>query len=436
VCLDPCSPPAGAPPPTAAAAEPPAEELLGGGGGGWWGWGWGRGASAPPFFAAGVPRGGSLEGDDDNVDVAAAAAAAGALLPALPPRRALFPAHRMVTYRSRLAAICHDALGGPAWVKGALASPAAAAAAALPRLLPALPHPADVAATQLLAPGLFPLRAEASLVDSLPALPASLPDESAAAESAAPAAGGGGRARGWPWPWGGLFRGRSGGGEEGPLLEVLLRVEGRGLCNVTGGWVSGAAVDGAGRAAPSPVDIVARPEAPPPWVAMRAPLHPLLAPAAALASWLALAAGWAALLRRLQPAGRGDYLVARVRLPAGAVRGAAAAGRDPLAAAVGEGARLLVHLETDFAVVSLPLDIRIGCAAPGGEDAEGGGMPRRRRRRGGVGPRGPPARRLQGCLAVFEAAQRAAGLEPRSVTPGGGGGSAGRRWPPLFECFF
>ena len=37
---------------------------------------------------------------------------------------------------------------------------------------------------------------------------------------------------------------------------------------------------------------------------------------------LAVTLGWVALLRQLQPAGRADYLLARVRLPAEAVRGA------------------------------------------------------------------------------------------------------------------
>lgn len=49
----------------------------------------------------------------------------------------------------------------------------------------------------------------------------------------------------------------------------------------------------------------------------RAPAPPC-SPACRVAATL----GWVALLRQLQPAGRSDYLLARVRLPAAAVRDA------------------------------------------------------------------------------------------------------------------
>jgi hypothetical protein len=154
-------------------------------------------------------------------------------------------------------------------------------------------------------------------------------------------------------------------------VEALLRIEGRGLCNVTSAWVSGAQPPefgfGGGTTgdAAAKIDIVtmivARPEPPAPAAAaaLRRPPSPLLEPLSALASWVAVAMGWVAVLRRLQPAGRGDYLLARVRLPAAALLQA------QRAAAVGDRPwRVMVHLQSDFAVHSLPLDIRIGRADP------------------------------------------------------------------------
>jgi hypothetical protein len=48
-------------------------------------------------------------GDDDSIDVAAAAALASGTLP-LPPKRSLFPMHRMLSYRKRVVDICNKVI--------------------------------------------------------------------------------------------------------------------------------------------------------------------------------------------------------------------------------------------------------------------------------------------------------------------------------------
>ena len=308
----------------------------------------------------------SGDGDDDNVDVAAAAAAAGGLVPDRLPARTLFPMHRMLTYRTRLLNICEDALMGHHWPHSILPP-------ALPHL-PNFPHPDDVTPSELLAPAMFPLKAEATPVRAKATethtknssvtsseMPLSLiktqqPAVVIASRRQAP----------WPIRW--IFRGQK--QADDTEIETIVRIEGRGLCNVTAAWISGANRDAAGKATPVGLQIMSLPSPPVPSQSMRKPPSPLWGPLAALASWLAMAVGAVGILRQLQPAGQADYLLAKVKLPAGTVRAAQRAAVDPLAAAVGEGPKLMVHLQSDFAVHSLPLTVMI---PPSRESSHGGG---------------------------------------------------------------
>lgn len=316
----------------------PGEDAVSQQGGSWW---WTIGF--PRSFSSGgsffLP---SSEGDDDNVDVAAAAAAAGGLVPDRLPARTLFPMHRMLTYRTRLLNICEEALMGHHWPHSILP-------ASLPHL-PNFPHPDDVTPSELLAPGMFPLKAEATAVVSahsreqvpMLALPA------AATTEVAP------RRRG-PWPL--RWLGRRPKQADNTPVDVVVRIEGRGLCNVTAAWVSGANRDAAGKAAPVGLQIISLPTPPAPSQSVRRASSPLWGPLSALASWLAMAVGAVGILRQLQPAGQADYLLAKVKLPAGAVTAAQRAAVDPLVVAVGEVPKLMVHLQSDFAVHSLPLTV-------------------------------------------------------------------------------
>jgi hypothetical protein len=65
------------------------------------------------------------------------------------------------------------------------------------------------------------------------------------------------------------------------------------------------------------------------------------------------------LLARLQPAGEKDFLIARATLPAELVSAARCAAHDPIKLALHETGAHIV-LQSDFAVQSVPLDIRIG----------------------------------------------------------------------------
>ena len=142
-------------------------------------------------------------------------------------------------------------------------------------------------------------------------------------------------------------------------MQVVVRVEGRGLCNVTAAWVSGAAVDAAtGKSTPISLDIISLPKAPLPQTVAAVKKQSSL-PLSGLVSWVAAAVGWVAVLRQLQPAGRSDYLLARVKLPLAVVNEAQRAASDPLAVAVGEVPRLMCHLQSDFAVHTLPLTLLV-----------------------------------------------------------------------------
>lgn len=341
---------------------------------------WLRGIRRNQLSAAiSVTASGSLDGgDDDNVDVAAAAAAAGALVPERLPARTIFPMHRMVTYRTRLLAICQDALSGHQWP---------ALAPMLP-YLGSIPCPGDVLVTELLAPAMFPLKAEASVANIHH--PFKLMAPSSGAEAASDpsisgdesAASGEGTALKAPptrrrvsWLRRLLFKPAL--SEDDSPVELVVRVEGKGLSNATAAWVSGATVDSSGKALPAAMEIVSRPAAPAPSAVKSAalPPSPVAGPLFVFLSWVTQAAGWVALLRQLQPAGQSDYLLAKVKLPRGAVQEAALAGVDPLlAAAVGEVApRLMVHIQSDFAVQSIPLEVG-HLKRKGGKVMAGGGV--------------------------------------------------------------
>jgi len=290
----------------------------------------------------------SLDGDDDNVDIAAASIAAGGLVPARLPARTLFPMHRMLTYRSRLLSICQEALSGHKW----------------PTLLPNLPYlgsipsPHDVVSTELLAPAMFPLRAQASILQSTSTTTKSSLEEDVGEErpvqlsESHPASAN----RILAWPLRLLLRRPLPAADTTEPVEVLVRIDGKGLNNVTAAWISGACIDENGRATPSTMDILHRPDTSIPST-MVGTIGPAPSPRA-FASWLALAVGWVEALRRLQPAGRGDYLLARAKLPVGAVLEAQRAGKDPLlVATIGTVPRLMVHVQSDFALHSLPLNM-------------------------------------------------------------------------------
>ena len=72
--------------------------------------------------------------------------------------------------------------------------------------------------------------------------------------------------------------------------------------------------------------------------------------------------GWVALLRQLQPAGRSDFLLARVRLPASAVRDAHLAAQNTLLTSVTDGP-LLPGIALG---PRLSLRLQAGAGQPGG----------------------------------------------------------------------
>jgi len=331
------------------------------------------------------------EGDDDNVDIAAATASVDGIIPDRLPRRTLFPMHRMLTYRTRLLSICQDALSGHRWPSYSLPH------------VPNFPHPDDIVLSELLAPAMFPLKAEASVplgavrshqqskqqglaVQDLNQQTVVVPQNTTSnantitnytSTSSSPrvpfvmAAG-----QKLIWPLRILLR-RPRKGEtkaDNVPVDVVVRIEGRGLCNVTAAWVSGGCVDvTSGKSTPIDAEIFEMPRAPvPSQVVSKSQKYisgkehsslSVMEPVSALASWIALAVGWVSLLRQLQKPSRSDYLLARVKLPASTVRAAHRARSDPFAAAVGEGPKLMVHLQSDFAVHSLPLMVEV---FPGG----------------------------------------------------------------------
>lgn len=278
-----------------------------------------------PQPAAAAGGGGSQDEDvEDNVDVAAAAslsaglegeegAAAAAQQQQQERRKGVFHSHRMATYRSRLLGICQGECGGrqrhtirgaqaPRWQRAqgtamlvtttpsrpgkarfpscctcrnrcltclttpSLAPPPAGAlkgrlmVRSLP-MLPTLPRPGDVVASELLAPPMFPLRAVATLAAPEVAAEAHVAQHGAtpahahgsthvqAAAAQAPAAPAqqqrqqAARPRGFrPLAFWGRLLARAAGEQrrrqEAPL-ELLVRVEGRGLANVTAAWIEG-----------------------------------------------------------------------------------------------------------------------------------------------------------------------------------------------------
>lgn len=129
----------------------------------------------------------------------------------------------------------------------------------------------------------------------------------------------------------------------------------------------------------------------------RLPLHsaeqrpplPVVGHVSAFFSWLAVTLGMLGVLRQLQPAGRNDYLIARVQLPASMVHRAWQAAENklltdvtdgPLLRGLHLGPRPALHLQSDFAVHSVPLDIRIATPIP----HPGWEWPWRRRRPSGA----------------------------------------------------
>ena len=122
---------------------------------------------------------------------------------------------------------------------------------ALP-MLPSLPRPGDIAASELLAPPFFPLRATAT-VKSLKAAAAVAHGVHLEPVGAAAGGGAGGAAAearlvaegappGWrPFAFWRRLLARAAGQQrraDAPI-ELLIRVEGRGLANVTHAWVEG-----------------------------------------------------------------------------------------------------------------------------------------------------------------------------------------------------
>jgi len=351
------------------------------------------------------------EGDDDNVDIAAATATVDGIIPDRLPRRTLFPMHRMLTYRTRLLNICQDALSGHRWPTHSLLPASSSLSYSLPHV-PNFPHPDDVVLSELLAPAMFPLKAEASVslgavrsqqskqeglaIQDLNQQTVVVPQNTttntsittSASTSSSPrvpfvvAAG-----QKLTWPFRILLR-RPGKGNtkaDSAPVDVVVRIEGRGLCNVTSAWVSGGRVDvHSGKSTPIEAEILDMPRAPPPSQVVGfknqkfvsgdgQSSFSLMEPVSALASWVALAVGWVSLLRQLQKPSRSDYLLARVKLPASTVRAAHRARSDPFAVAVGEGPKLMVHLQSDFAVHSLPLMVEVVDDGGKGSSGSGGG---------------------------------------------------------------
>ncbi|KAG7672312.1 hypothetical protein Ndes2526B_g06693 [Nannochloris sp. 'desiccata'] len=345
------------------------------------------------------------EGDDDNVDVAAATAAADGIIPDRLPRRTLFPMHRMLTYRTRLLSICQDAFSGHRWPVHSLLPASFSLSYSLPHV-PNFPHPDDVVLSELLAPAMFPLKAEASvplgamgsqqskqqglLVHELDqqtgvVLPqkstsSSIPTSTLISSSPRVSFVMATRQK-LTWPLRILLRRPRKGDTKADSapVDVVVRIEGRGLCNVTAAWVSGGCVDvNSGKSTPIEAELISMPRAPvPSQVVSKSQKSTtgkgqssfsLMEPVSALASWVAMAVGWVSLLRQLQKPSRSDYLLARVKLPASTVRAAHRARSDPFAVAVGEGPKLMVHLQSDFAVHSLPLIVEVV-----GEEGSGGG---------------------------------------------------------------
>ena len=326
------------------------------------------------------------EGDDDNVDIAAATAAAGGIVPDRLPKRTLFPMHRMLTYRTRLLSICLDALSGHRWPVSLL--PASSTLATLPHV-PNFPHPDDIVLSELLAPGMFPLKAEAAVPMKIVqrkqqhALSTST-TTTAVINPRVPLMMAAGQKLAWPLRV--LLRRPRKDITDTVPVDVVVRVEGRGLCNVTSAWVSGGQIDvHSGKSTPIEAEILSIPRAPVPSQVVQSSTTSgqkssggtrkkmssvsLVEPVSALASWVALAVGWVSLLEKLQRPAESDYLLARVKLPASTVRAAHRSRLDPFLVAVGEGPRLMMHLESDFAVHSLPLTVQV----VDNDDANGGG---------------------------------------------------------------
>lgn len=272
--------------------------------------------AAAASLQGGDVAGAASSGDGEDASGAAAAGAAGKR-----KRRGMFEAHRMATYRNRLLGICQASIEGHLLVRS------------LP-MLPNLPRPGDVAASELLAPPMFPLRAVATLQSSSSATAsasqaaqqapqaaagAAASSSSAAAKSngvsahsiakaaaEAQAAVQQGHADAPPWRpiwfWQRLLAARNQRRGQEPPLELLIRVEGRGLANVTQAWIEGipsafdpsaSSKEGSEAAAAAPaaatmaqVDIVQQPlaKAAPLPLQARPPL-PVLGQLSAFVSW-------------------------------------------------------------------------------------------------------------------------------------------------------
>ena len=252
-------------------------------------------AAAASMQHAGGTASAGLDAAADEGSSAGSTGAAGGGGGGRRKRRGVFDSHRMATYRNRLLSICQGEAGpgqrmmegSGAWSQGPacpvtlhsssprlpslspsnLAPPIPSAPApawppagsleghlmlrALP-MLPSLPRPGDIAASELLAPPFFPLRATAT-VKSLKAAAAvahgvHLEPVGAAAGGrggrGAPPAGGVGEGAppGWrPFAFWRRLLARAAGQQrraDAPI-ELLIRVEGRGLANVTHAWVEG-----------------------------------------------------------------------------------------------------------------------------------------------------------------------------------------------------
>ena len=129
-------------------------------------------------------------------------------------------------------------------------------------MLPSLPRPGDVAATELVAPPMFPLRAVATLEPCpaavaagapVPTSPPKRPPAAAASQAAeaharhAPTGSTDGstaspapaqQPQRKPGFWQRLL-GRGGQQQQDPPIDLFIRVDGRGLENVTRAWVDG-----------------------------------------------------------------------------------------------------------------------------------------------------------------------------------------------------
>jgi hypothetical protein len=135
-------------------------------------------------------------------------------------------------------------------------------------MLPNLPRPGDVAASELLAPAMFPLRAVGTvnqpLTTTSPVPASGAAAVSASAKPAAKAAAAKAaakaekleklqaRAARRPF-WQQLLARAAGQEQQDPPVELLIRVEGKGLANVSQAWIDGVSQPATATAAGKPL---------------------------------------------------------------------------------------------------------------------------------------------------------------------------------------